>query len=487
MTDLINNCMEIDMMDNNMECLENFINLTSLDIQNSDVYDKHLQHIILLTNLEHLTLKNDYYIEEGIECLSNMTKLKSLNLNIKLSNFQFLNKMTRLKRLCLNNKLITDILIMDLHSIMPELEYLSLPSCKLSNVGINNLIQLTNLEHLNLSNTKIRDDNLQIITNYLINLKSLELESCDELTNHGLIYLSRLINLEHINLNYNKNITYKGLNILKDLKKINSLFLKHYYTNDNEDFELIFPQDIKKLSVSRCIMSNESLQSLSKSNELIFFDVSHIENINKVLPCLINMTKLQELHLSNNIILQNSLQLNNLINLQILNMSYCEMNQRLSKLYVLPKLIELDFACTTIIDQDMQYVGKIIKLQKLELHKCRMITDNGIKYLSKLTNLEYLNLQGCSITGKGFKHLSNLTRLKTLDLKGTQMSDCNIKYLPKNLNILRIEETNITNICLQYLNIFTKLKELCVANTNITEEAFYHSINNIENFQHYCC
>ena len=103
---------------------------------------------------------------------------------------------------------------------------LSFLGFEITDDGLAQLNDLTNLQYLNLSLCEnITDDGLAHLKN-LTNLETLYLGG-PKITDAGLVYLKELTNLQDINLSFCENITADGLVHLKDLTNLQNLDLSN--------------------------------------------------------------------------------------------------------------------------------------------------------------------------------------------------------------------------------------------------------------------
>ncbi len=138
-----------------------------------------------------------------------------------------------------------------------------------------------------------------------------------------------------------------------------------------------------------------------------------------------------------------------------------------------PKIQFLDLVFTQIDDANLEHVGKLKELRRLDLGACVNVTDAGIKWLKKLGNLEMLWLWDTKLGDKGMGVLAYLYRLEELYISGTQISD-NGLYAIRKLPMLRgidARATSITDVGLKYLKPLPSLEWLDISDTQITSDA----------------
>jgi uncharacterized protein (TIGR03067 family) len=94
--------------------------------------------------------------------------------------------------------------------------------------------------------------------------------------------------------------------------------------------------------------------------------------------------------------------------------------------------------CTGVGDNEMQYVGKLIALESLDLHSTE-VGNAGVAELSGLSNLERLDLSFTSINDAGLAAVAKMGKLKKIIVKGTMVTEDGIEGLramQKDLEII---------------------------------------------------
>lgn len=256
----------------NIDVLENFSNLTYLDLSYSKIND--ISVILKLTNLVELHLVDNNLTD--ITVLQNLTSLEYLELRenkiqdltplINLTNLTFLDLgnnnlidigqlkyLTNLESLGLSDNKIENITIL---STLRNL--ISLDLCNNKIKDITSLANLTSLEGLRLSNNIISDiDNLEKLTN----LTNLDLNSnCID----DIYIISKLYNLESLDLS-NNNIT--NTSIFDDgdyctLRNLRYLNLSYNYIDDSNFYRAFWMQHIEYFNsdyqklIQKCKINN---------------------------------------------------------------------------------------------------------------------------------------------------------------------------------------------------------------------------------------
>ena len=136
----------------------------------------------------------------------------------------------------------------------------------------------------------------------------------------------------------------------------------------------------------------------------------------------------------------------------------------------LARLEELWLETTRVTDAGLVHLRGLTKLRGLILFGTG-VTDAGLEHLQSLTQLEGLMLGGRPVTDAGLARLGSLTKLKSLWLDGTRVTDAGLVHLQamKELKVLNLDGTRVTDAGLVYLQGLTRLEELHLKGTGLTE------------------
>lgn len=344
-----------------------------------------------------------------------------------------LSNLTTLKYLNLSRSYLTDWhnyhIHMTLISRMSNLEYLNLDRCHdLKEIDIINLDYLTRLTYLNLRLLEREKFNTTVVTwvlskNFSKSLKHLCLDN-HTITTEGMNHICSLSQLTYLDLSYctfdvfgfnrSEEKWYKFsdryLNMLDEFKLYNVTNLKlvctPIYKNSFNKWLSKF-KNLKYLDVRHCDTIESFYEIIPQIEHLIFgccefFSISKINslyNLQKLeienyklndgdTELISNLTKLQELRISNTIF--NTNQISNI-------------------LHKMSNLISLNLKYTNINDIDLKCIGMLTNLEELNLSNCVQITD--LSYLISLTNLQRLNLNFCTSLKDNLNIITQLTNL----------------------------------------------------------------------------
>ncbi|XP_052198851.1 receptor-like protein 9a isoform X2 [Diospyros lotus] len=310
------------------------------------------------------------------------------------------------------------------------------------NEGFERLSKLINLEILDLSENYFNNSIILEFVGEISSLKSLYLR--DNLLGNSIQLtsfekLSMLTNLEVLDLSDNGINNSKILECSGGISSLKSLYL--------EGFE--------KLS----LLTN--LEVLDLSNSRI--------NNSKILECIGEISSLKSLYLvgnslGNSVHLTSFEKLHKLTNLEVLDLSYNEINN--SKI--------------------LEFIGEISSLKSLYL-----IGSLGSSFhlrsfekLHKLTNLEDLDLSSNEINNsKILKFIGEIPSLKSLYLYGNKLTNLNQESKLANLEVLNLAGNSITNIIWSSLMGFPSLKILDLRWNYINESISNQGFENVTHLE----
>jgi len=135
-----------------------------------------------------------------------------------------------------------------------------------------------------------------------------------------------------------------------------------------------------------------------------------------------------------------------------------------------PDIVQLSLGETEVTDKCFPYLAKIPNLLKLELQNTDVVTLEGI---NKLKNLHVLVLKSTEVSDDAVKNLAGLSKLEHLSLSNTRdLSDqalVNLPVLPK-LNTIELVKTQITGATLPELIKQKSLVILRISDCSLLKE-----------------
>eukprot|EP00803_Ostreobium_quekettii_P005966 evm.model.scf_3229.1 EVM.evm.TU.scf_3229.1 scf_3229:8962-12843(+) len=129
-------------------------------------------------------------------------------------------------------------------------------------------------------------------------------------------------------------------------------------------------------------------------------------------------------------------------------------------------LTHVSFVDCGIADADLEAVGKLARLERLELHGCKRITDRGLGVLVPgARGLKALSLRDCwQVSDAGLSHVARIASLTTLDLHGCgRVTDVGLAHLTglKDLRELKLGHCReVTDQGLAAVRRMTSLRRL---------------------------
>lgn len=341
--------------------------ITSLDLTNTGVRERHLAALVGLKSLTRLTLSGPEILDE----------------------------------------------MMDYVVQLESLESLSLENCGLKNTGLAKICRsLPNLRVLNLRRTDVNDSGLASLKK----LPKLEqaLLMFLNITDNGLVHLSDMQQLRTIDLRGSTAISDDGIKHLEGLKNLKALKLRNVLVTNGAMPSIGKLTELKVLTLEDTQVDDDGISELTGLTKLIELDLTRTTVSDEGLSALTGMKELQTLNLRG-------------INLSGYGLEHLKAAQKLEKLIVsettmndtglehvatLPALKELDLWQTQV--SDLSYLSDAKHLESLNCEEL-FIGNDAIEHLKGVTSLRRLSLQSTNVDNDGMEFLvdlSNLTSLK---------------------------------------------------------------------------
>ena len=132
-------------------------------------------------------------------------------------------------------------------------------------------------------------------------------------------------------------------------------------------------------------------------------------------------------------------------------------------LSALPQLESLDLTGQSDKDAGLRRLGKLDRLQRLNLAFCEGVTGEGFESLpATRCPVRTRDLQGLQLSRAGLSSLSELGQLRYLDLAATNITDAELQHVAVlgELEMLSLAFTEVTEVGMQTLRELPKLKSL---------------------------
>lgn len=289
-------------------------------------------------------------------------------------NLLMLPKLSHLQSILLNEAKISDAGLVPIGQI-PSLTNLDLRDCPISNAGLAHLTGLTGLKALRLSGKS---------------------GACT-VDDGGLEHVAKLTAMKALLLDF-LWVSGDGIAQLKDLQKLEELYLAGTLIGDEDLQHLDLFPNLKKLRISKLAqVTGGGLEQVAKLKHLVDLDLSENSSLfDADLAPLAAMTSLEKLNL----------------------WRVAMTDAGAENLAMLTNLTSLNLDNTQLTDVGLEHLTKMNKLTFLHLGSTA-ITDAGLSKLAGLKSLQDLKVTRTAITEQG------VAKLK-LDLPNTEIQ---LRYL----------------------------------------------------------
>eukprot|EP01122_Echinamoeba_exundans_P003590 TRINITY_DN13673_c0_g1_i1.p1 TRINITY_DN13673_c0_g1~~TRINITY_DN13673_c0_g1_i1.p1 ORF type:complete len:586 (-),score=101.13 TRINITY_DN13673_c0_g1_i1:162-1919(-) len=351
-------------------------NLTRLDVGLiGRMADESLEFLTALQSMQILEISRCRRISAaGLRYISGLTQLRSLDMtscgNIDSNAMACLSDLRELESLRIARCVrIGDSGLLHLNNLT-KLKHLDMRSIRITNIGMSIFTALTKLESVDLKRClMVGDEGVRQMTN-LVNLRTLVLAKCHEVSASGLKTLSKLTNLVELDLSscrIDDGPTQHddGMSVLEFFSSLQKLKASDCQNFTAECLQWVNPDTLRELHLERCLrITDVGFSHLSKFTNLVTLNVTSNYLGNFRLRHLAPLTSLENLMIQ---------------------------------------------ACQQIDDKSITCLCSLQKLRFLDLGYCNKITDDGISHLSVLTGLRTLYLTQCDgITARGIRPLRNV-------------------------------------------------------------------------------
>uniref|UniRef100_A0ACD5TKH1 Uncharacterized protein n=1 Tax=Avena sativa TaxID=4498 RepID=A0ACD5TKH1_AVESA len=289
--------------DNGVMLLSALKNLQLLDLGGIHMTDKALRSLQVLTQLEHLDIWGSEISNEGASILKAFTRLRFLN--VSWTHVTRLPPLPNMRHLNMSNCTIHSICGGDSEVHIPlekftvsaasfgnidevfssieasSLSFLDMSGCSLSNLYI--LQKFKNLEHLDLSLSRITDEEIQYVANIGMNLRYLILKNTGITSQAPCLLVGSVPNLSSLSLAYTK-IDDSALVYISMMPSLRVIDLSH--------------TSIK--GFSRVEGNPETILSMPPLEHLIYLESLYLEDTalsDEVIPPLASFRALKYLYL----------------------------------------------------------------------------------------------------------------------------------------------------------------------------------------------
>ena len=124
-------------------------------------------------------------------------------------------------------------------------------------------------------------------------------------------------------------------------------------------------------------------------------------------------------------------------------------------------------------DALMEQVGRLTRLQRLDLNGCGAVTNAGVAHLRHLDRMRDLDLRGTGADGDALRHVAGMTSLRKLELPSRPVSDADLARLANLTGLEWLQGHScrkVTDAGLMHLRGLTRLKTLALVPAPITSK-----------------
>jgi hypothetical protein len=270
-----------------IETLTQCSNLTDLVLD--DCRPNSYEFLASLENLENLELDGTQADPRSIRSLTNLKKLRSLDVFRTPIQFDDLGHLTQLQKLfwALPQELEGHVPRGSMKALKNHTNLICLNMRSNRRDYGHYISRLTNLTLLPLGGVRMGDDGIFHLQN-LTKLSQLDISSCD-ITNHGWGYLTRLTNLTQLNMSLNPKIDDFGLRRLRLFPYLVSVGFHGQKLVEGKGLDqLTNLVHLERLNLSSTSLKSKYFTHLTKLN-LAELDVSNTPITDHVLACLDRM------------------------------------------------------------------------------------------------------------------------------------------------------------------------------------------------------
>lgn len=136
-------------------------------------------------------------------------------------------------------------------------------------------------------------------------------------------------------------------------------------------------------------------------------------------------------------------------------------------------------------DEDVKLIATLIDLESLWIAGDHISADS-ISALSGLRKLRHLSIEVKGMRARGIAAIGKLHDLQSLTLDGSHITDADIETICKalkNLTVLSISRTQVTNAAIRHIKSLPKLRELHLSSTKVDDNCL-SDIADIPQIQH---
>lgn len=284
------------------------------------------------------------------------------------------------------------------------------------------LAQLTRLERIDLSHTKISDEGLEKLIP-LQNVGFLNLHYAEYVSDLGVAHLKHWTNLKYLNLRGTK-VTSHVLQHVSGMRNLRTLDIGHSRVNDDSFEYLVNLEQLESLSFGGNKMNGTSFPQLRLLPKLRELSIAGKQRTDSGLWS-VDVTDFNVDHIAR------------LSQLESLDLSGSSLSDRgIAKLSQLRALRKLDLSRTDVTADGIAALSDLRQLRHLKLSHASKVSDQTVPHLLQMQRLEIIELHETAITMTGLSQFSSRPTLRQLFIGG-------IKCQPNEIEQLRAILPNV--------------------------------------------
>lgn len=284
-----------------MKAILIFPTLESLTLEGPDVADELAPRIAQLTSLTSLVFRNTLIGTAGIEHLSTLKSLKTIDLRdspyVDDASMKTLAELSELRAVRLNGVAkLTDAGIGALLAL-PRLSELDIRNCReVTKAGIEQLAEKETLRTLKTGGPKVNDDVLAVVGG-MDQIVRLSLDNCD-ITDAGVAGLGQ-VPLVDLTIYQASSVTDVGLEVLASYVDLQRLTLRDVASAKGTALaKLPHPEKLVSLSMSQSGIGDAQVAHLARMTHLESLNLSETQLTDQAVDTLAKLTSLKELVLT---------------------------------------------------------------------------------------------------------------------------------------------------------------------------------------------
>ena len=321
---------------------------------------------------------------------------------------------------------------------------------RLSDVGMANFKDCTNLLELHLFGTPVTDAALANFRN-CEKLTLLDLNNT-QTSDAGIAHFKNCKHLAILHL-YGTPVTDVGLNHFKGFQNLTVLDLNNTQVTDAGLANFKDCKNLTSLHLFSTKVTDEGLASFKDCKALMSLDLNDTQIGDAGLAHLKDCTELTQIYLSNAPVTD-------------LGMSYLKDRKNLASLFL---------SGTRVSDAGLANFSASTKLAAIGLSDTK-ITDEGLANLSECRDLKVLNLDNTQIGDAGLRHIAACKNLAELYLRSTKVTDAGLLHFAdcKDLTRVSIGSTTVGDGGMSHLKGCKQIAYLFLDNSQVSAAGLSH-------------